>query len=74
MTRNCRQVFETRPVHGRCAAGVTHAVHHGLLACGAPNVPACAVTTRDPIDCMACLSHGLESDVNMATLLFEPPR
>lgn len=59
---------EMRPVHGRDRDGVTHAVRRGTIACGAPKMPWCTVTTRDPIDCMTCLSRGLESDTHMAVL------
>lgn len=69
-----REVFEMQAVHARCAAGVTHAVRRGTIACGAPNAPqrAAWVTTRDPIDCMTCLSRGLESDTHMAVIPHGP--
>ncbi len=53
-----------RPVHIRC--------RNGMGACGERSVPGCTVTTRDPIDCMTCLSYGLESDTVMATIPFGP--
>lgn len=65
---------ETRlmhPVHARCRDGITHAVRRGAIACGAPNVPECTVTTQDPIDCMTCLSRGLESDTSMTIIPFQ---
>ena len=74
MRRRKEFVHEMRPVHGRDRDGVTHAVRRGTIACGAPNVPGCPVTTRDPIDCMTCLSRGLESDTHMATIPIGPDR
>ena len=67
-----REVIAMRAVHMRCAAGVTHAVRRGAIACGAANVRGCTVTTRDPIDCMTCLSRGLESDTHTAVIPLGP--
>ena len=74
MRRRKETVHEMRPVHGRDRDGVTHALRHGEIACGAPSVPGCTVTARDPIDCMTCLSRGLESDTHMATIPIGPGR
>lgn len=63
-----RESREMLPVHGRGWDGVTHAVRRGTIACCSRNVPGCKITTRDPIDCMTCLAHGLESDTHMAII------
>lgn len=63
-----RESHEMRPVHARGRDGVTHAVRRGTIACGAPNVPGCTVTTRDPIDCMTCLARGFEGDTHWAVI------
>lgn len=78
MRRRKETTYEMRPVHGRDRDGVTHAVANTVLgveiACGAPRVPGCMVTTLDPIDCMTCLSRGFESDTHMATIPIGPGR
>jgi hypothetical protein len=67
-----REVVAMRAVHLRDRNGVTHALRNGAGACGERSVPGCTVTTRDPIDCMTCLSRGHESDTSMATIPFGP--
>lgn len=70
--RSSKAAHMMLPVHARCRDGITHAVRRGTIACGAPNVPGCTVITQDPIDCMACLARGLESDTSMAIISFQP--
>lgn len=69
-----RETIPMRPVHARCRDGVTHAVRRGTIACGALSVVLSVRITHEPIDCMTCLSRGLESDTGMAIIPFEPSR